>query len=113
MERYKNNSNAQIIIGGKDDPYKAWIKAFKEILKKDLVNDNQCRNLFNNLVQNQVITLVYKLMELRKKDVGGNYLLVLCELLVIQNKSLSLVEKCGRANWCEEAIFQLQSKETF
>nr|PNR36597.1 hypothetical protein PHYPA_022448 [Physcomitrium patens] len=110
MEQYEEKSNMQGICGDTWEGSRFYIRAFKILLmKKNMLNKNQCINLCKK-IENVTKVFDHHLICTNDKLEFG---LLLSELFFTLNKSYSLMKKCGKSNWCEEAIFQLNNKETF
>ncbi|XP_073396919.1 uncharacterized protein [Physcomitrium patens] len=110
MEQYEKMSNIQGICGDTWEGSKVYIGAFKVLLKKkNMLNRNQCTNLCKKI---ENVTKVFDHLMTCTND-KLEFGLLLSELFFIMNKSYFLVKKCGKPNWCEEAIFQFNNKETF
>lgn len=102
MEQYEEISNMQGICGDTWEGSKAYIGAFKVLLKrKYMLNRNQCTNLYMQLVQ--VMKVFEKAFEKAFEKVStipyddniGKMWLIFVELHVVVGKSFLLLENCG------------------
>nr|PNR36586.1 hypothetical protein PHYPA_022437 [Physcomitrium patens] len=110
MEQHEEITNMHGICGDIWKGFKIYIKASKVLLKKkNMLNRNQCTNLCKKI--ENVTKFFDHLMTCTNDKLEFGFLL--SELFFILNKSYSLVKKCGKPNWFEEAIFQSNNKETF
>nr|PNR42855.1 hypothetical protein PHYPA_017686 [Physcomitrium patens] len=110
MKKHDKISSIQDIFGDTLKRSKVYIRTFKVLLNKNnLVNRNQCTHLCKKIEH------VAKAFDHLMTCTNGalEFGLLLNEFFFILNKSYFLVESCGKSNWCEEAIFQLNNKETF